>query len=167
MKATVRNMKRVSNENLAWLSDNYEVHGPSKPAVTGTIGPIEACKKQFDLLPIVDWLANGRKGKKMTTTIETNERNNKALRAGTLAKCTELCRTAARKLKQLEEQLIKKLTADIQESVPRQLVQQAMNEAEALAWSTPYPLLFLPELAQEKIQSAQQWNRRQQQIFRS
>jgi hypothetical protein len=111
-------------------------------------------------------LANGKKGKNMTTTIETNGRESKGPGTGTLAKCTELCRTAARKLKQLEAQLISKLTAETQDSVPRQLVQQAVNEAEALAWSTPYPLLFLPELAQEKIQSARQWNRRQQEIYR-
>ena len=101
----------------------------------------------------------------MTTTIETNERNSRGPKTGTLAKCTELCRTAARKLRQLEEQLINKLTAEAQDSVPQRLVQQAVNEAEALAWSTPYPLLFLPELAQEKVQSARQWSRRQQEIY--
>ena len=69
-------------------------------------------------------------------------------------------------MKQFEEQLINKLTAETQDSVPRRLVQQAVNEAEALAWSTPYPLLFLPELAREKILSAQQWSRRQEEIYR-
>jgi hypothetical protein len=103
----------------------------------------------------------------MTTTIETNERKVKAPGAGTLAKCTEICRNAARKLKQLEEQLMHKLTAETLDSVPQRLVRQAVNEAEALAWSTPYPLLFLPELAQEKVQSARQWSRRQQQILQS
>lgn len=99
----------------------------------------------------------------MRTTIETNEREK---RVGTFAKCTELCRNAARKLKQLEEQLAKKLAAEVEGSVPQQLIRQAMNEAEALAWATRYPLLFLPDLAEEKVLSARQWNRRQQQIFK-
>jgi hypothetical protein len=83
----------------------------------------------------------------------------------TLTKCTEACRTAARKLKQLKEQLAEKLAAEIQGGIPQKLVQQAMNEAEALAWSTRYPLLFLPVLAEEKIQSVRQWTSRQQQIL--
>ena len=101
----------------------------------------------------------------MRTTKETNGWGIKAKGAKTLAACTEACRTAARKLKQLEEQLTAKLAAEIQGGVPQQLIQQAMNEAEALAWSTRYPLLFLPELAAEKIQSARQWASRQQQIL--
>ena len=96
---------------------------------------------------------------------EMNGRGIKAQGVGTLAKCAEACRTAARKLKQLEEQLTEKLTAEIQGGVPQKLIQQAMNEAEALAWSTRYPLLFLPVLAEEKIQGARQWASRQQQIL--
>lgn len=37
----------------------------------------------------------------------------------------------------------------------------AVNEAESLAWSTPYAHLFLPALAEEKIQYARQWASRQ------
>src|SRR5580765_5845845 len=37
----------------------------------------------------------------------------------------------------------------------------AVNEAESLAWSTPYAHLFLPALAEEKIQYARQWANRQ------
>jgi hypothetical protein len=102
----------------------------------------------------------------MKTTIEMNEGEAKVQATGALAKCTELCRTAARKLKHLEEQLAEKLAAEVEGIMPRQLLRQAMNEAEALAWTTPYPLLFLPDLAEEKVQSARQWTSRQQQILR-
>jgi hypothetical protein len=34
-----------------------------------------------------------------------------------------------------------------------------------LAWSTPYPLLFLPALAEEKVMGAAQWANRQQMIL--
>ncbi len=40
----------------------------------------------------------------------------------------------------------------------------AINEAEALAWQTPYPHLFFPVLAEEKAAEAQQWAAQQRAI---
>jgi hypothetical protein len=94
----------------------------------------------------------------MKTTNETNGR-------GLKARCADACRGAVRKLRQLEEQFAAKLIAEVQSGVPRRLVEQAINEAEALAWNTQFPLLFLPELAEEKIEGARQWARRQQDIL--
>lgn len=37
------------------------------------------------------------------------------------------------------------------------LLSSALNEAEALAWQTPYPHLFFPELAQEKAAAVRDW----------
>ena len=37
----------------------------------------------------------------------------------------------------------------------------ALNEAEALAWQTPYPHLLFPVLAEEKAASMKQWSARQ------
>ena len=37
----------------------------------------------------------------------------------------------------------------------------ALNEAEALAFSTPFPGLMFPALASEKIKSWSEWQRRQ------
>jgi hypothetical protein len=45
-----------------------------------------------------------------------------------------------------------------------QLLQSAVNEAEAVAWQTPYPHLFFPVLAEEKALAAQQWANRQRVI---
>jgi hypothetical protein len=101
----------------------------------------------------------------MTTTKETNGLGIGSQGEGMLAKCTAACRTAARKLKQLEEQLAAKFVAETRGTILGQMIQQAMNEAEALAWSTRYPLLFLPELAEEKVRGARQWASRQQQIL--
>ena len=101
----------------------------------------------------------------MKPTIETDELKTGGPGMGTLAKCTDFCRAASRKLKQLEEQLTRKISAEVQGSVPQKLIQRVMNEAGALAWSTRYPLLFLPDLAEEKIQSARQWASRQQEIL--
>lgn len=44
------------------------------------------------------------------------------------------------------------------------LLKAAINEAEALAWQTPYPHLFFPVLAEEKAAEAQQWAAQQRAI---
>jgi len=43
-------------------------------------------------------------------------------------------------------------------------VRLALTEAEALAWSTSYPHLFLPGLMEEKLQSARLWTSRQRRL---
>ncbi len=48
-----------------------------------------------------------------------------------------------------------------------QLVQLALNEAEALAWQTTYPHLLFPALAVEKVQAVATWQNRQRAIHRS
>jgi hypothetical protein len=45
-------------------------------------------------------------------------------------------------------------------------IRQAVNEADALAASTPFPTLFLPDLAEEKARAAAQWRVRQSAIRR-
>jgi len=44
------------------------------------------------------------------------------------------------------------------------MVRFALNEAEALAWQTPYPYLLFPVLAREKAESARQWVERQRRV---
>jgi len=44
------------------------------------------------------------------------------------------------------------------------LLKAAINEAEALAWQTPYPHLLFPVLAEEKATAARQWAERQSAI---
>jgi hypothetical protein len=48
-----------------------------------------------------------------------------------------------------------------------QLLNSALNEAEALAWQTPYPYLFFPTLAEEKASAVSRWAARQRQVRRS
>jgi len=45
-------------------------------------------------------------------------------------------------------------------------LRRAANEAAALAWLTPYPLLVFPALLEEKVQRAQQHSLRQARIRR-
>ena len=75
------------------------------------------------------------------------------------------CRNLAAKFSQLKDRLIQRLTGEVNSHLPGGLLARAIGEAEALAWTTPYPLLFLPALAEEKVLSARQWAEHQRQIL--
>jgi hypothetical protein len=77
------------------------------------------------------------------------------------------CRNAAAKLDELRIKVLRMLAfdSDTGAELPQALLERAVAEAEALAWTTPYPLLFLPALAEEKVVHARQWSERQQEIL--
>jgi hypothetical protein len=62
------------------------------------------------------------------------------------------------------EQAKDRIASEFQEILEShgQLIQLAMNEAEALARQTDYPHLLFPSLAMEKIQTVAAWQTRQQ-----
>jgi hypothetical protein len=47
-----------------------------------------------------------------------------------------------------------------------EVLKSALNEAEALAWQTPYPHLVFPVLAEEKAVAVNRWAARQRNITR-
>jgi hypothetical protein len=47
-----------------------------------------------------------------------------------------------------------------------QVLRAALNEAEALAWQTPYPHLFFADLAEEKAHDLAAWSEHQHAIRR-
>jgi hypothetical protein len=51
-------------------------------------------------------------------------------------------------------------------NVQEQVIQLALNEAEARAQQTLYPHLLFPALATEKVRSVAQWNNRQRLLAR-
>jgi len=75
------------------------------------------------------------------------------------------CKNMAVKFTHLRESLIQKLTSEVQEPGSEHLIEQAVTDAEALAWSTPYPLLFLPALAEEKVAGARRWADHQRMVL--
>jgi hypothetical protein len=82
------------------------------------------------------------------------------------AKSLPACRQhVAAKSHLLRNRLAQTLAPELKGRAPDRLVRQAVTEAEALAWSTPYPLLFLPVLFEEKLTSARQWADRQQEVL--
>jgi hypothetical protein len=60
-----------------------------------------------------------------------------------------------------------RLAADLARSfnnLSGQLLWQAVNEADAIAATTPFPALVLPALAEEKVRDASLWSARQRLI---
>jgi hypothetical protein len=68
------------------------------------------------------------------------------------------------KAEELKSALVKKLSAEY-DGVATRLVFQAVNEAYALVSLTGEPLLLLPVLAEEKVQSAAAWSARQRSLL--
>jgi hypothetical protein len=66
----------------------------------------------------------------------------------------------------LKNQLLRNWLAKLTEPGRNSQVRSAANEAAALAWITPYPLLLFPELFEEKANAALARAVRQQEILR-
>jgi hypothetical protein len=49
----------------------------------------------------------------------------------------------------------------------RHLLRLTLNEAEALAWQTPFPDLLFPLLAEEKARALEQWTTHQRAVQRT
>ncbi len=56
------------------------------------------------------------------------------------------------RLEGLKKQLLAQHLSESKDLAP--VLRRAAEEAASLAWATPYPLLFLPELLQEKVAAA-------------
>ena len=50
-------------------------------------------------------------------------------------------------------------------SISERMLRLAVNEAEALAWETEFPLLVFPTLAREKVQAVHAWNQHQKAVL--
>ena len=60
----------------------------------------------------------------------------------------------AHALEDLTRRLLAEQLADVNETVLREHLQRAAAESASLAWTTPFPLLALPELLAEKGREA-------------
>jgi hypothetical protein len=69
------------------------------------------------------------------------------------------CRKLRGQLDQVKLSLLQKFGSKA--AGEERFLRLALNEAEALAWQTPYPHLFFPVLAEEKAASMKQWSARQ------
>ena len=64
----------------------------------------------------------------------------------------------------LKREILDQELANVEDMQLRQLVKRAGDEAAALAWTTPFPLLALPELLVEKSRQARVQFQRQRHI---
>jgi len=74
--------------------------------------------------------------------------------------CLNSCRNLIAKIDILKQRLFREYSAEVAGS--DRVLKGALNEAESLAWQTPFPHLLFPVLAQEKAMEATQWARHQQ-----
>ena len=70
------------------------------------------------------------------------------------------------RLGELKERLLRVHLARTESDALKPAVQRAADEAASLAWATPYPLLVLPELVEEKVAAARAQAERQARIYR-
>jgi hypothetical protein len=68
------------------------------------------------------------------------------------------------KLQTLKEKVAANLSSEFAGVLNPIAVRRVVNDAEALASTTPFPALFLPTLAEEKAQRALEWETRQRAI---
>src|SRR4051812_19934320 len=72
----------------------------------------------------------------------------------------------ASELEQLKQRLLtQRLATAIDESDLRPAYLRAAHDAASLAWLTPYPLLFLPQLFEEKAEEAKRRTERQRKLL--
>ena len=69
--------------------------------------------------------------------------------------------TGETELDRFKNRLLRELLASTDEPELYAPLRRATNEAAALAWTTPFPLLFLPELLREKADAARRYVERQ------
>ena len=94
---------------------------------------------------------------RLLTRFERNKRFR--LKPKTVRSTTD---TAERAFEQLKARLLHPVLDEATDASVRRQLRLAANEAAAIAWTTPFPLLVLPELLQEKAIEAREYARRQE-----
>ncbi len=68
------------------------------------------------------------------------------------------------RLSELKERVTDQLRAEYGTSVSATLLKHSVQEADSIAATTLFPSLFLPTLAEERVQLASAWSNRHKQI---
>lgn len=98
-------------------------------------------------------------------TNQTFENNSSVKQASFSSVCLASCRKLVTRIEQAKNNLVAEFRDTF--AAHEQLLNQAIGEAEALAWQTPYPHLFFATLATEKVQAAAAWSAHQQHVKRN
>ena len=129
--------------------------------------PTSGAGARYDRLTIVDQSFGTRAVPQyaMNTRKPVNLLNRRYQGRGLEAKPVRPCRSEVLKSNLLKYRLKRNLATEASGRIPDQMLNRAVAEAEALAWTTPYPLLFLPGLVEEKVLTAGRWASRQREIL--
>jgi hypothetical protein len=73
--------------------------------------------------------------------------------------CVEKCQRLVAQIENAKNKILMEFRELLE--THEHLLHLALNEAEALAWQTPYPHLVFADLAAEKAQAVAQWSVRQ------
>jgi hypothetical protein len=98
-------------------------------------------------LPLTSWNSN--------VTFELSPRLSSA---SGLRRVSQAC---AALLTQLKDRIAGEMSFRFADRLSTQRIRQAVNEADAIAASLPYPSLIFPALAEEKVLEAARWQARQ------
>jgi hypothetical protein len=110
------------------------------------------------------------KTNKHETMTKSNRVTNQQHRQTTIAKgrpasvFRKVSDACWKKINELKERVSAHLAVEYATTPNDNILRQAVREADALAATTPFPSLFLPALAEEKVRSAVAWSRRQERI---
>ncbi len=95
-----------------------------------------------------------------------NTQQNENCQPGGISNFRQVSTACQNLWQQLKETVHRNLAAEYSGRLDHRKLQQAVNEADALAAHTPYPALFLPALAEEKAHAIANWQARQNQLLR-
>jgi hypothetical protein len=98
------------------------------------------------------------------STVYSRERSRLTKERFPVASLRE-CRELSRQLYQVKQAVVREFGTAI--SGQSDLLNSALNEAEALAWQTEYPHLLFPVLAEEKAAGVTRWAARQRSVHRA
>lgn len=99
----------------------------------------------------------------MKSTQTNNNRPNAAIGRTVRNLCLRSCQRVLARIRRVKNAILAESRAVFQER--EQMLKLALNEAEALAWQTPYPHLVFPDLATERVQAVVDWSRHQKSIW--
>jgi hypothetical protein len=129
--------------------------------------PTSGAGARYDKVTIVDQSYGTRPAPRyvMNTRKRANLLNRRYQGRDLEVKPVRPCRSEVLKSNLLKYRLKRNLATEASGRIPDQMLNGAVAEAEALAWTTPYPLLFLPGLVEEKVLTAGRWASRQREIL--
>ena len=100
----------------------------------------------------------------MTTKQTTQDANKNGWVESFKKACLKSCDKVIERIKQARAGILAEAQDDAR--ISQQMLQSALNEAEAIAWQTNVPHLIFPTLAMERVQAVSNWSERQRLVRR-